>query len=653
MNKDILSQFTTSELEAIQKGDLSSISTEKLELLQKMKQQSTDTQQAVPTQKLRSFAQGMTFGGADEAEAFLRSMAGENYDEALKDIRTKLKAYRGDRPWEAIGFEAGGATIPAIATAIYTGGASAPATLFPQLARLAKVGAVESGLTGFLSSEGDIVDRTAAVPGAAASGAVLAPAVGVTVKAGGKSIESVIDYARRKLGDRGAKVAETELQRIADATGLTTSEIVARIANGEIMAENRTIQDIVRGYARAGDVASTTIRSALENRPDYLQRIAVDGMQKSLAKGPGNVLKRAVQDDAAAKKLENRLYQGAFNQGGVMNADMMKSLSDALKRSPDSINNINTLYRAQTGKNPFFRFKDGDIEFDRAPTLEDAEIIRRGIQASIDEAFRTGRGAVGSALKPVEEGLRDALNASSPALQTARSTASNIRATRDAFQAGRQAFGQSADQIQIDFEKLIATNNQSVIQAYRSGVMDAIRNKMSSGNKTTTIKNLADPENKMGQILRTVYPGDDLDKVLAQLNLATQSRQAANAILGGSSTAPTMMAAQQQGSRMAVGDLVGASRLDPMSIMRLGKNVVDQLAPRLSEADRGRIANILVSEDPEVVRRALTDNSALAELQRRVQMLTNRGATTAGSMASILSGPASGLLSTQLFTGGR
>ena len=43
-------------------------------------------QQEPETQKLRSALQGTTFKFADEAEAYLRSMGGENYDTALKDI---------------------------------------------------------------------------------------------------------------------------------------------------------------------------------------------------------------------------------------------------------------------------------------------------------------------------------------------------------------------------------------------------------------------------------------------------------------------------------------------------------------------------------------------------------------------------------------
>ena len=55
-------------------------------------------QQEPETQKLRSALQGTTFKFADEAEAYLRSVGGENYDEALKDVRLKIKNYETSRP---------------------------------------------------------------------------------------------------------------------------------------------------------------------------------------------------------------------------------------------------------------------------------------------------------------------------------------------------------------------------------------------------------------------------------------------------------------------------------------------------------------------------------------------------------------------------
>lgn len=138
---DGLSQFSYDELESIQKGDFSKLSMEKLEALKEVAG-GLPTQQAAPqvapipvtvappapTQALRSMAQGATLTGADEAEAYLRSMTGENYESALADIRSKTKAYQKERPFESLGYEALGGLLPAAAVTLGTGGAAAPAT---------------------------------------------------------------------------------------------------------------------------------------------------------------------------------------------------------------------------------------------------------------------------------------------------------------------------------------------------------------------------------------------------------------------------------------------------------------------------------------------------------------------------------------------
>ena len=144
---DGLSQFSMDELEAIQKGDLSKLSMDKLMLLQQVAGGMPSQQQEpapiapipvavqppAPTQRLRAIAQGATLTGADEAEAYLRSLAGEDYESALADIRSKTKAYQKEAPYEALGYEALGGLLPAAAVTLGTGGTSAPATGRPRL----------------------------------------------------------------------------------------------------------------------------------------------------------------------------------------------------------------------------------------------------------------------------------------------------------------------------------------------------------------------------------------------------------------------------------------------------------------------------------------------------------------------------------------
>jgi hypothetical protein len=663
---DGLGQFSYEELEAIQKGDFSQLSMEKLEALKQVagglptQEQApmptapipVSTQPPAPTQRLRSMAQGATLTGADEAEAYLRSMTGENYESALADIRSKTKAYQQQAPLESLGYEGLGGLLATGAATLGTGGTAAPATIpaaamslapvIRGLAATSALGGAYGGLTGFLSGEGDVYDRASKVPGGVVTGATVAPAVKGLITGGGMLVDKVTDFARRLAGGRGAKIVETELQRLAGDTGLTTDEIIDRIARGEIMAENATLLAAVRGLYAQGGKPATTLMSSLTRRPEELRTSVLTDMQKTLAGQDGNVLRQFKLNDKQLKELETEAYKDAFGTGGVIDSTLLQSVTDALKRSPSAVKDINDIYIAQTGKKPFFSFdKSGNINFNRTPNLEDAEVIRRGIQTSVDQAYQSGRGGVGGALKEVELALRDAIDTSSRKLGDARLQAAVRRTAKDAFDDGRKVFGKTADEVSILVEEL--SQKPGALSAFRAGTMDAIRNKMTTGTRTSMMANLANENSKEGLILRTIYPGDELAGILQRINTAAQSQASKNYILGGSPTAPTLLQAARTGMNISAEEISNVMTANPVTMVTSAVNIVRKVAAQqnknMTEAQRDMVAKILVSEDPDLVRRALTDTSAMAVLQKKLNDFSRfAGKTVPYSLTGIAAG---------------
>lgn len=651
MMSDPLANFSTEELLKIKSGDVSGLSTEKLELLRGILTQAPmfsapDMPAATapapapipaPTQRLRSMAQGATMGGADEMEASLRSaVTGETYEQALADIRGKMKAYQQQSPLEALAYEGLGGVGMAAGATLATGGLAAPATaprMAASVAPLVKgilgttaLGGAQGGVTGFLTGEGDLMERAARVPQSTLMGATLAPAVQLGFMGAGKLTDMALDSARRLTGGRGGKAVEAEIQRLAGDTGLTTDEIVQRIANGEILAENQTLLRAVRGLYAQGGPASTTLQKALGTRPAQLRKDALTDIQKTLVGDltpfnlgprPENVLKYFKQSDDAAKKAEKSMYAQAFGAGDKIDDAVLNSLSSAIKRAPNSVKDINEIYTAETGKQPFFSVnKKGDVKFSKTPSLEDAEIIRRGIQANIDSAYTGGRGAVGESLKPVEGALREAIDASSGALAATRQQASVLRGGRKAFQEGRTVLSKSADEVDMYMDSI--ADNPAMLSAFRAGTMDAIRKQMGTGRVTSMMSRLSDPEKKEGAILRTIYPGDQLDSILTRIGTAAQSQEAKNYVLGQSATAATLMEAKRTGSSITADDVANAVGGNPMAGFRVLSKMLKDSNAGLSDQERQRVAQILTSEDPNIVRNALVDESAMAALQQRI-----------------------------------
>jgi hypothetical protein len=435
----------------------------------------------------------------------------------------------------------------------------------------------------------------------------------------------LLDAARRISGGRGAKIVETEIQRLMDITGQTIDEIVSDISSGRIMAENSTLLSAVRAMYTQGGKAATTIAESLGKRPEQLRQTALTEMQSRLAKTPDNVLRQFKLSDDALKALEKQSYQDAYKQGGVIDSELLSSVTDALKRSPQSIKNINEVYRAETGKKPFFSFdKSGNIVFERAPTLEDAEVIRRGIQTSVNEAYTSGRGAVGEALKNVEGSLRQSIDTSSPAVAQARAQAAERRSAKDAFDEGRKVFTKSADEVAVLFEQL--SRDPGKLSAFRAGTMDAIRNRMSTGQRKTMMSTFSDPNRKEGDILRTVYPQDDLASLMARIENAAASQAAKTKVMGGSDTAASLLQEAKQGSNISAEEVANVISGNPLtmasSAYKVARKLISNQNQNLSDFERDQVARVLVSQDPAIVRKALMDESGMAMFQQQVANLS-------------------------------
>jgi hypothetical protein len=270
------------------------------------------------------------------------------------------------------------------------------------------------------------------------------------------------------------------------------------------------------------------------------------------------------------------------------------------------------------------------------PSVTEAERIRRAVENRATALYTGGQGGAGEAVSDVAQDLRTVLDLSVPELATVRGQAAAVRANRDAFRAGRNALTGDVNERLMEFSDL---SNETAIQAYRAGLMSVLEARVATGSRDSMVRNLVDPTKKEGMILRAAFPQDQLDDAIYALDTAARSQSAAGRILGGSPTTETAMEAARQGMGVSASDALAVLRGDMRAAARVASNLVPSRA--LSDAERLRIANVLVSEDPDLVRRAINDESGMAALQQRlseIMMAATRGATgasaTAGSMAT-------------------
>lgn len=577
-----------------------------------------------PTQRARAAAQGALLGFSDEVLAALQAPFGEgslseNYEAALQAEREALKQYRRDYPVSSAAYEIGGAVLPAL----FTGGVAAPAAatrtaaVLGGLGRGAVGGAKAGALYGFGTGEGGFLERAGSAGVGAAVGGVAGGGLGAAGGALGGVGSALTNWVRNKTGNRLAGVVEREVQRLAQQGGMTPDEVIAGVAAGRIMAENRTLESMIRRFYAEGGPAGAEIKRTLTARPGETRAAAMEEMQRALG-SPGNPLANKRVSEEAARRAESAAYEGAFRQSGVeiMAPDeVVSQMADIAARAPAALKAAAEAARVKYGVRPFFtEAEDGTITFTRAPTLRDAELTYRSLRDMRGEAFQSGRGTLGSALGELSDEFKAQLDIASPALAAARGEAAAVRNARDAFEAGQSAVRRSPDELALmiqDIEKL----GPDAIAAFREGMLASVRAGMSRPSAAAGLmRGLASEDTGPGTALRLALPPGTAPSVVQKIENAADAQRAYSRIIEGSQTAQTQMA-PGVGQALNVGqEVVSGMRGDLMAWARLIGNAADNIRPGLSEAQRLEVARIVLSTDPALVSRALRDESAAAQL---------------------------------------
>jgi hypothetical protein len=613
-----------------------------------------------PRRSGRAALQGATFGLSDEAiaaaqnpmAAISAAIGGESeksapYYEALQSERGKLEQYRQQFPIEAAVSEIGGAAIPAVAGAIVSGGSSAPAT-GTRLAQIVKgggraagIGALEGGLYGFGSAEGGMVDRLKGTAAGATLGAVFSPVAQAATYPIAVGASFLVDTAKNVFGPRGGKAVQAELQRLAEGTGETVDVIAQRVANGEIMAENETLRSTVRYLMSRGGVGERMVRTTFDakmGRPKIKREEAMAQIESYLARDPqfaGQNPKQIQADfDAQVKKAETEAYQGIPNYKAPADADIATAIQNSVTQFPNIAEELNTYVTSFSKGSKLIEKKDGKFILSRQPTLEEAEAARRYFRDKAEELRRSGN-PLGSRYREVRYELEALVNDQSSDLTRVRADAKQVRTARDAYDYGLDILNQSSDDVDMYLRDIL--DNEAAMKSLRAGALANIRKKVEQAGGTNLMNKLQNAETREGKVFRAIFPPDKFEETMSIIERAAQSQSAFGDIIKGPSTALTQEAGKQSGSAITAEDLSNIA--NPVTAMRVGAKVIQELAPDLSDKQRTQVLEVLLSEDPDVVRRALTDSRGMEMLQSNIFRIRDmlragvRGATTQQSVS--------------------
>jgi hypothetical protein len=587
------------------------------EIIAKYKPQAI-SQGPVESQKARTFAQGVSFGFSDEIEAAVRSIVpgSKSYDSIRDELRTQLSAYKEANPGEALTFELAGALVPSISMMMFPGGQVAG---MGNLGRAFTTSALESGLSAIGQSEaqtgkefvGDVTKGTAA-------GTVIGTGVELTSGKFGQLGRKLIDFTRAKFGGADTAV-QKELLRLSESTGKTVDEIIADVAEGRIIADNMTLGNAIKSMVNEGGVTRAEILAASGERAARTRGQAMGELRETMTpqQGDPNVIRARRQTQDQLKAEESAAYGQAFESGQNVSAQVADEMLNILQTVPTSRQALKEIYEARSIVPLFREMDDGSIQFTRAPTLEDAEILRRNVKEQTGARYRAGEGTMGEALGAKEKSLRGAIDVESPDLAAVRASFAQRAGAQELFELGqKRGLTMNVDELQVLVESLPPEK----LDALRAGMMDAINNR--ARRSGTTIRDLANEDRQIGAALRVVLPKDQSQSVLQSVERAAEAGEMSKFIQpqAGSPTQALMKESELRGAGVSAEDMLRGSQFDPMALIRIIKTAIPS-AQGMSDQQMTQVARVLFSEDPKLVEAALKDKTKLSALLKKAETL--------------------------------
>jgi hypothetical protein len=598
--------------------------------------------------KSRLTASGALFSFSDETAAALRSVLGGSvrregrriffdtdvpYDEALADERAKLKAAR-DKPG-SLKYELGGAIVPGLLAAPFTAGASVPMTM----GRLAVYGGGQALGAAIGEREGSLGERLTEDPAMlalqTAVGAVAGPAVGKAINVGGKVVRTVAERAdaiKKAMMLQLSRPVQNEVRRIAASSGVSPEEIVARIQKGEIFADmSEQAAEDVSGINITASEGGATIKEAVEGRAERLPRDARDQLRRDLTEGASmddNVTIAFEKTREELLDLEsaeyNKIFAGQANRVYPELGRAILKIAGKSKNIPEMINE----FLDDAGRAPIFRLnpKTKAYELTREFTLEEGEFAKQAFMDAADQASGLRRKSKTNLMKGYEASVKEVLDSISEPLKTTRANWARILGTNNAFEAGKKILRDSSEDAQKAWEE-IERQGPEAIGAFRLGVATFLKSnsERSTNLANKQIRDFDNEEIRDWKILQMIYPGDDIDDVMRQINLAAGALRTKTRVKEKSPTAARLGAAQRQGGAIVEGavDVVTGGILG--SVLRLVRSVLTGASPekKLSQETLDQVAKILVTEDADLMRRALADPDVMGVLETRIINIAN------------------------------
>ena len=590
--------------------------------------------EAAGSQKIRTFFQGLSMGWSDEVEGAIASMFSDNtYDEERDEIRAKLKAFKAANPKQALSLEVIGAIVPMFTPVGWLAkGAGVSATA----ARAFLAAGTEGAVYGAGSSEGR---NAGEVSGDTVTGAVTSLTTGGGLWLAGAGIKGigseVYNWARRSLGNKPASVVESELAELARLSGKSIDQIVADIASGRIMANNETLTAAIKAIVNEGGEAGQAALAMASRNASTTAGRAKETLQKIFSPksmtDDNNIVKYMEATEEALTQAERKAYGGAMEGVEEVTPEIQGVLQNLIIRYPTAAKELKKLYSEMgLGDDAFIKADaDGNIILNKMASLEDAEQMLRVLKENLDVMFNQGKNSRAINLKEIADDLQRKLDVTYPDLGAARSQAAIVRSAQRAYKQGKAFFGTGKNVEELDayLANLKKDGSPEDMEGFLNGFLLSAKNQMRRA--PSTMKNAASETNNIGLLLRSVMDNAGIKgkQLIEQLDIAGDMDRLRKAMpsIAGSITQPLIKESNRRGRGAGAGIIRSAvsGMPDPESVLNIVQRMTSNAPIKITPEQNMEIVKVLFSTNPEVVKKALTDETGMAQLGNAVGIIVD------------------------------
>ena len=595
---------------------------------------------------LRMIAQGATLNNADEIMAFLASLnpfSDTDYATEVKKRREDIARIKAENPERAASMELGGAMIPSAIVAPFTSGGS----FLGNMGRGALIGTGGGFAYGFGKGEGR--DDKLAQGGI---NAVLGGAIGPATTAVTKGVQSLVTPFVDRLGRTVTrdipKNVEDQLVQIISRLdnsgkpkGQLIDEVIDRISKGEIIGDmsEDTMTALAGWFNKNAQGGQQIIKDALEKRFKTKTSEAFTTIDRDLARGRSeNLVIAANTNKRELLAQQSAAYEAIYNlpENQIASKNITAQVQDILNSNKEIREQVSKLISLDKNIDKLFTVnKNGTVKMLRGVDLRTAENVRKAL-ADLKTSAMGGRTPnLGEAYDTIEKQLRASINEFSPEIKAVRSKWKSVMDGHESFQLGRGLLGKSSSDVEIIFNKAVDLGPEAVA-GLRMGFAQSIRDRLETPSGTSLVLRLDDLTKRERINLERLYPTESVDEAIKKISLAANAKKVLGPVLGGSKSGK-VLEEQRNSPSNVLANTVSAFEAPLASAIRVANGLTNSMLAgrKMSKSQMNKVSELLVSEDPELIRRALSDKRAMAQLRDKIFKLADFVTSTGANVGTL------------------